>query len=88
MGSLPEVLLDRDGTIIGAHIGSVLLFPHEGGIVIWPVRRRRHCTVPHCATIGRKPTGTQRPLDCRRRIASAPGCGSIATCPSGIASKT
>jgi serine O-acetyltransferase len=36
-----------------AHIGPGLLFPHEGGIVIGPVRIGRYCTVSHGATIGR-----------------------------------
>jgi serine O-acetyltransferase len=36
-----------------AHIGPGLLFVHEGGIVIGPVRMGRHCTLSHGVTVGR-----------------------------------
>jgi serine O-acetyltransferase len=47
----------------GAHIGPGLLFPHEGGIVIGPVRMGRYCTVSHGATIGRSTLGVASPSD-------------------------
>ena len=35
-----------------AHIGPGLMIPHEGNIVIGPVRIGRHCTVSHGVTLG------------------------------------
>ncbi|HEY6793304.1 MAG TPA: hypothetical protein VI248_01335 [Kineosporiaceae bacterium] len=36
-----------------AHLGPGLLFAHEGGIVVGPVRTGRHCTISHGVTLGR-----------------------------------
>jgi len=35
-----------------AHIGPGLMIPHEGNIVIGPVRMGRHCTISHGVTLG------------------------------------
>jgi serine O-acetyltransferase len=62
----------------GAHIGPGLLFPHEGGIMIGPVRMGRHCTVSHGATIGRNTFDGAGPSDAEvpvlgNRVWLAPG---------------
>lgn len=36
----------------GAHIGAGLMIPHDGNIVIGPVRIGRHCTISHGVTLG------------------------------------
>jgi serine O-acetyltransferase len=36
-----------------AHLGPGLMFTHEGGIVIGPIRTGRNCTISHGVTLGR-----------------------------------
>ncbi len=36
----------------GAHIGAGLMIPHDGNIVIGPVRVGRNCTISHGVTLG------------------------------------
>jgi serine O-acetyltransferase len=45
--SITGIEIDSD-----AHLGPGLMIPHEGTIVIGPVRIGRHCTISHGVTLG------------------------------------